>query len=56
LVSSATRDISKTMKCILAKEHYPFILSNLFADLVKPIDVQAGGLATRSRAALGITP
>jgi hypothetical protein len=37
-------------KCALPKGHYPFILSNLFADLVKRINVQSGGLATRSRA------
>jgi hypothetical protein len=41
-------------KCALPKGHYPFILSNLFADLVKRINVQSGGLATRARAALGI--
>ena len=37
-------------KCALPKGHYPFILSNLFADLVKRINVQSGGLANRSRA------
>ena len=42
-------------KCALPKGHYPFILSNLFADLVKRINVQSGGLATRARADLSGT-
>jgi len=42
-------------KCALPKGHYPFILSNLFADLVKRINVQSGGLTTRARADLSGT-
>jgi hypothetical protein len=49
-----TRHQQDDEKCALPKGHYPFILNNLFADLVKPINVQAGGLATRSRADPGL--
>jgi hypothetical protein len=51
-----TRHQQDDEKCAIPKWHYPFILSNLFADLVKRINVQSGGFATRSRAALGINP
>jgi hypothetical protein len=49
-----TRHPQDAEKCAFPKSHYPFIRSSLFADLVKGINVQSGGLATRARAALGI--